>query len=232
MTQNPVLETIFPPPPSSSELLDVKDFDSREVSPDPPPPPEVQNTIENQNTTTRNKLPTGRQLARTPCAKEQLNVAETSLPSGNYAVPEHIETAAEGTCQSSSDQDLHQVQAHQRKVEEMKRKRQEEAELKRKKIEFENYSKEEKKKIEMEKKELEELRKRLLSKEKQLEVEKSKLKREEERVKSKSKLSEVHPINNGSSTLKILPQINSPRRNEVDYRDRSPKVGSPSPRCL
>jgi len=81
----------------------------------------------------------------------------------------------------------------------------------------------------MEKKELEELRKRLLLQEKQLQVEKTKLKREEERVKSKSRLSEVHPINSGSSTLKMLPQINSPRRNEVD---RSPKVGSPSPRCF
>ena len=46
LTQDPVVETRFPPPPTSSELLDVEDFHPREASPDPHPPPAVQNIID------------------------------------------------------------------------------------------------------------------------------------------------------------------------------------------
>ena len=79
-----VVGAIFPPPPSSSELLEVEDFSSREVSPDLPPPPDVQNdthvdqeigdSVKESGTSDvrdTNKLPTGRQLARTPHVKAE-----------------------------------------------------------------------------------------------------------------------------------------------------------------
>ena len=186
------------------------------------------------------KLPSGRQLARTPAVtsipaadnEPAGAAAAAALPSGNYNVPEVLQKIAFDEDQNSFEtgQNIEKIAEQQKKAEEVRRKKKEEAELKRKKQEIEALAKEEKKKIEEERRQLEEMRKMLQQQEKMLEMEKTKLKREEEIVRRKSRLSEIQGKSQPKSSL--APNSNdSPKSGSGPWnRIKSSKSRSPKSR--
>ena len=261
----------FPPPPPSEELRQSGVGNSADISPeiDLPPPPESlvtnvrmeeepphqhQAAVQDNNAETPDvresrKLPTGRQLARTPAATSaepeledrgneaapvltsaQVTVTATSdLPSGNYALPQEMEKLAYNTESRESQESSVRMEEQQRKAEEVRRKKRDEAELKKKKQEIENLEKEAKRKIEEEKKQLEEMRKALMQDRKQFEMDKTKLKKEAEKVKRLSQMSDVHALNTNKakSLLHPLPLSFSSKASAL-AEGLSPKTLSPS----
>ena len=224
----------LPPPPPSHELMSGNhDPEPRGVSPDmdpPPPPPASEDCVQPQLSGPKNrassrasnlpsgasetqtpdmiasrKLPTGKQLARTPAAAREGeeapvdDVPSSDLPSGNYNVPEVLQKVAFVQDQSTAENEeaLRWYDEQQKKAEEIRKRKNEEAELKRKKREMENLAKE-KRKIEEEKKQLEEMRKALKQQQEQMqqqqkkiEWEKTKLKKDEEKLRRQSRQSGV-----------------------------------------
>ena len=239
----PTQDISFPPPPTSEELV-VHKNDSNRMTPDlPPPPPELQvdaeycldevdKDVEEVHDTPdiriSHKLPSGRQLARTPAVKEQVLIPDEALPSGNYLVPESLQNIAFDQKQTNMENAPHlELVEKQNKAEEVRKRKKEEAEFKRKKIEIENLAKEEKRKLDEEKKQLEEMRKKLLQQEKQLELKQSKLRREEENLKRKSRLSEIHVGMKANVSRKSVKGPESPKpRSKITIKDfPSPSEG-------
>ena len=224
----------LPPPPPSHELMPGNHApEPRGVSPDmdpPPPPPASEDCVQPQLTESKDrassrasnlpsgasetqipdmiasrKLPTGKQLARTPAAAREGeeapvdDVPSSDLPSGNYNVPEVLQKVAFVQDQSTAENEeaLRRYNEQQKKAEEIRKRKNEEVELKRKKREMENLAKE-KRKIEEEKKHLEEMRKALQQQQEQMqqqqkkiEWEKTKLKKDEEKLRRLSRQSGV-----------------------------------------